>query len=40
VEIAERIPGSRLVVLPRGSHGMLNEFPVPVLGSIEEFLAA
>jgi 3-oxoadipate enol-lactonase len=39
VEIAERIPGSRLVVLPRGSHGMINEFPGPVLAAIEEFLA-
>lgn len=39
VEIADRISGSHLVVLPRGSHGMVIEFPGPVLASIEEFLA-
>ncbi|MCW2539342.1 MAG: alpha/beta hydrolase [Frankiales bacterium] len=38
IEIAERIPGSKLVVLTRGSHGMIVEFPVPVLAAIEEFL--
>jgi 3-oxoadipate enol-lactonase len=40
VEIAERIPGSKLVVLPRGSHGMLLEFPAQTLQAIEDFLAA
>ena len=40
VEIAERIGGSRLTVLPRGGHGMIVEFPAPVLLAIEEFLGA
>jgi 3-oxoadipate enol-lactonase len=39
IEIAERIPGARLVVLPRGSHGLIVEFPAPTLAAIEEFLA-
>jgi 3-oxoadipate enol-lactonase len=39
LEIAERISGSRLTVLPRGGHGMIVEFPVPVLAAIEGFLA-
>jgi 3-oxoadipate enol-lactonase len=39
IEIAERIPGARLVVLPRGSHGMIIEFPGPALAVIEDFLA-
>jgi 3-oxoadipate enol-lactonase len=39
VEIAERIGGSKLTVLPRGGHGMIVEFPAPVLAAIEEFLA-
>jgi len=38
LEIAERISGSRLVVLPRGGHGMVVEFPNPVLAAIEGFL--
>lgn len=39
IEIAERIPGARLTVLPRGSHGMIVEFPGPTLAAIEVFLA-
>jgi pimeloyl-ACP methyl ester carboxylesterase len=39
VDIAQRIPGSKLVVLPRGGHGMLLEFPASTLGSITSFLA-
>jgi 3-oxoadipate enol-lactonase len=40
VEMARRIPDADLVVLPRGSHGMLLEFPGPTLQAIEDFLAA
>ena len=39
IEIAGLIPGARLAVLPRGSHGMIVEFPGPALAAIEEFLA-
>lgn len=40
VEMASAIPGAKLVVLPRGGHGMILEFPVPVLQSITDFLDA
>ena len=40
IEIASRIPGAELVVLPRGSHGMIIEFPAQTLAAIESFLVA
>jgi pimeloyl-ACP methyl ester carboxylesterase len=39
VEMSSAIPGAKLVVLPRGSHGMLIEFPAPTLTAITDFLA-
>jgi pimeloyl-ACP methyl ester carboxylesterase len=39
VEMAERIPGAKLVVLPRGGHGMIIEFPMPTLQAIEDFMS-
>lgn len=38
VEIAELIPGARLKVLPRGSHGMLLEYPAETIGAMASFL--
>lgn len=38
VEIAELIPLGRLVVLPRGSHGMILEYPEDTIGAIRKFL--
>jgi 3-oxoadipate enol-lactonase len=40
IEINERIPHSKLVVLPRGSHGMLLEYMDIVVGEIRAFLRA
>jgi 3-oxoadipate enol-lactonase len=40
IEIHERVPNSKLVVLPRGSHGMLLEFMDVVVGEIRSFLGA
>jgi 3-oxoadipate enol-lactonase len=40
IEIHEGIPGSKLLVLPRGSHGMLLEFMDVVIGEIRNFLGA
>lgn len=39
IDMARRIPGAELVILPRGSHGMLMEFPGPTLQAIETFLS-
>lgn len=40
VEMAELIPGAHLKVLPRGSHGMLIEYPQDTLAAIRSFLVA
>jgi 3-oxoadipate enol-lactonase len=39
IEISERMPNATLNVLPRGSHGMIIEFPTPTIGAIARFLA-
>lgn len=39
VEIAERIPGARLQVLPRGGHAMLAEYPAETVAAMRAFLA-
>jgi pimeloyl-ACP methyl ester carboxylesterase len=38
IEIAERIPGARLVVLPRGSHSMMLEYTPDVVAAVKAFL--
>lgn len=38
VEIAELIPNAHLKVLPRGSHGMIMEYPEDTLAAITAFL--
>lgn len=38
VEIAELIPNAHLQVLPRGSHGMIMEYPEDTLAAITAFL--
>jgi pimeloyl-ACP methyl ester carboxylesterase len=38
VEIASLIPGAKLVVLPRGGHGMLFEFLDETLAAVRGFL--
>lgn len=38
VEMAELIPNGHLMVLPRGSHGMVLEYPDDTLGAIRNFL--
>ncbi|MDA1003193.1 MAG: alpha/beta fold hydrolase [Chloroflexi bacterium] len=38
VEMASRIPGAQLKVLPRGSHGMVIEYPDDTLAEIRAFL--
>ena len=40
IEMQERIPGSKLVVLPRGSHGMLLEYMDVVVAEMRGFLGA
>lgn len=40
VEIAKRLPHGELVVLPRGGHAMLIEYPDETLAEIRRFLAA
>jgi 3-oxoadipate enol-lactonase len=40
IDIASRLPDASLVVLPRGSHAMIIEFPAPTLAAIESFLEA
>ena len=40
IDIASRLSDASLVVLPRGSHGMIIEFPAPTLAAIESFLDA
>jgi pimeloyl-ACP methyl ester carboxylesterase len=39
VEIASRIPGAQLKVLPRGGHGMVIEYPEDTLAAIRAFLS-
>ena len=38
IEIAERIPNARLVVLPRGGHSMMLEYSQDVLTQVGAFL--
>lgn len=38
IEIAELIPGSKLVVLPRGGHGVLIEYQARTLAAVGRFL--
>jgi len=40
VEMASLIPGARLQVLPRGSHGMVIEYTAETVGAIVAFLVA
>jgi 3-oxoadipate enol-lactonase len=40
IQIAERIPGARLEILPRGSHGMLLEYLPETAAAIRAFLDA
>jgi 3-oxoadipate enol-lactonase len=40
VEMAELIPGAKLVVLPRGSHGMAVEYTPETVAAITAYLAA
>jgi pimeloyl-ACP methyl ester carboxylesterase len=40
IEMAELIPGARLQVLPRGSHGMAVEYTPETVAAITAFLAA
>ena len=39
VEMASLIPGAKLTVLPRGSHGMVIEYPEDTLAEIRAFLS-
>ena len=38
IEIAERIPDAKLVILPRGGHGMMLEYSEDVLAQVRAFL--
>jgi pimeloyl-ACP methyl ester carboxylesterase len=40
IELAELIPDAKLVVLPRGGHAALLEFPLDALAEIRSFLGA
>jgi pimeloyl-ACP methyl ester carboxylesterase len=40
IEIAERIPGSRLQILPRGGHGFSGEYPADFNKAVLDFLGS